>query len=73
MSYGKYIIAPKRQFRDSTPQNWHEGLKNVEGVQVIGGQPARVHVQATAQGIDKLRLMLGKMYHIEEAITHRMS
>ncbi|HEU4833595.1 MAG TPA: hypothetical protein VFS90_04240 [Pyrinomonadaceae bacterium] len=67
----KYIIAPKREFRSVTPRNWQEDLKNIQGVQVIGSQPARVHVEATAQGIDRLRSMLGNMYHIEKAITHR--
>jgi hypothetical protein len=67
----KYIIAPKREFRGATPQNWQEDLKKVQGVQVIGSQSARVHVEATEKAIDKLRSMLGNMYHIEKAITHR--
>ena len=69
----KYIIAPKREFRSITPLNWQEELKNVRGVQVIGSQPARVHVQATPQGIDLLRSRLGSMYNIEKAVTHRPS
>ena len=70
MGQQKYIIAPKREFRNSVPPDWQERLKQIKGVRVIADQPARLQVQATPQVIAKVSSMFGGMYHIEAIIPH---
>ena len=69
-----YVVAVKRDSRDTAPPDWIEQLRNIPGVIIRGSPgPARVQVEATEDAALEIRKRLGGFSHIEAAIIHRPS
>jgi hypothetical protein len=69
-----YIIAVKRELRDTAPANWRDLLRDIEGLTIRGaGNSQRVQVEASDEAIAEARRRLGQWCHIEAAIPHRPS
>jgi len=63
----RYVIAVKRQHRHSVPTDWHHQLKQIPGVTIVGASHIVAQVDATDEGLSRLRSVLGEGYNIEEA------
>jgi hypothetical protein len=69
-----YIIAVKREMRQTAPTNWLDMLRDIEGLTIRGASnPQRVQVEASDEAIEEVRRRLGQWCHIEPAILHRPS
>ena len=68
----RYIIAIKRERRDTVSSNWKEPLRSIAGLAIVGDDdPLRVQVEATDEAIAEARRLLGDCCHIESVIMHR--
>lgn len=68
----RYIIAIKRERRDTASSNWKEPLRSIAGLAIVGDDdPLRVQVEATDKAIAEARRLLGDCCHIEPIIMHR--
>ena len=71
-----YIIAARRSHSravaNATPQDWHERVRNTEGVTVTGGPYAptanQLEVEADEGVIEALRLRLGSGFIVEKTV-----
>jgi hypothetical protein len=68
----KYIIAVKREARDTLDGNLLEVVKNAPGVEPVGNSPSpwRVQVEATPEAITELQNTTGDKLLIEPLIYH---
>ena len=70
----RYIIAVRRDARETVPPDWSEKLGQIEDLTILGPANAkRVQVQASEEAIDRARRLLGDYCHIEPAIYHQTS
>ena len=68
----RYIIAIKRERRDTAPSHWKEPLRSIAGLAIVGDDdPLRVQVDASDEAIAEARQVMGDCCHIEPVITHR--
>jgi coproporphyrinogen III oxidase-like Fe-S oxidoreductase len=67
-----YIVAVKRELRDVAPPDWQDRLREIEGVRVVGGNPKRLHIEATAETIKVVRDRFSSLCHIEPIIIHTL-
>lgn len=68
----RYIIAIKREHRDTVPSHWKEPLRSIAGLAIVGDDdPLRVQVEATDEAIAEARRVLGDCCYIEPVIIHR--
>ncbi len=66
-----YLIAEKRERRGQGPADWPRRLEGIEGVRVVARPlPHLARVEATPDGIERARRVLGESYHIEPVIPH---
>lgn len=69
----RYIIAIKRERRDTAPSHWKAPLRSIAGLAIVGDDdPLRIQVEATDEAIAEARQVMGDCCHIEPAITHRL-
>jgi hypothetical protein len=68
----KYVIAVKREARDTLGDSLSEIVKGVSGVDPVGKSPnpVRMQVEATPEGIAKLQDLIGDKILIEPLILH---
>jgi hypothetical protein len=68
----KYIIAVKREARDTLDGNLLEFVKKVPGVEPVGNSPSpwRMQVEATPEGITALQLVTGDKLLVERLVYH---
>jgi hypothetical protein len=71
MTHESYIIAVKREMRDSVPADWRERLREIEGLQEVGGSDRRVQVEASEAAIAEVKARLASWCHIEKMIPHQ--
>jgi hypothetical protein len=69
----KYIIAIKREARDSLAGNLLEVVNKVPGVEPVGNSPSpwRLQVEATPEGITELQNATGDKLEVEPLIFHK--
>jgi hypothetical protein len=70
MMQESYIIAVKREMRDSAPADWHERLHGIEGLHEVGSSDRRVQVEASEEAIAEVKVRLASWCHIEKMIPH---
>ena len=71
MPLDQYVIAVKREARDTAPKNWIDLLGAQEGVEVLGTGTKRVQIRATTKAIETVRHLVGAYCHIEKMTLHR--
>jgi hypothetical protein len=69
----RYVVAVKRESRGSVPADWHERLKALAGVRVLGLGPARAQLEVEPGALEQVRAALGPGFLIEKAIPHSFS
>lgn len=68
----RYIIALKRECRDTAPSRWKEPLCSIARLAIVGDDdPTRVQVEASDEAIAAARQLLGDYCYIEPIIIHR--
>ena len=68
----RYIIAIKRERRDTASSYWKEPLRSIAGLVIVGeDDPLRVQVEATDDAIAEAKRVLGDCCHVEPVIIHR--
>ena len=68
----EYLIAVKRNQRDSAPPNWEKELSGIKGLVLkSSGRTRRARVHATPEAIEELRERLSDTCNIEPVIHHR--
>lgn len=67
----QYVIAVKREARDTAPRNWIDLLDAQEGVEVLGTGAKRVQIRATTEAIQTVRNLVGAYCHIEKKTLHK--
>jgi hypothetical protein len=69
-----YIIAIKREMRNTAPTTCLEMLRDIDGLTISGASnPNRVQVEASDEAIAEVRRRVEPWCHIEAAIRHRPS
>ena len=69
-----YIVAVKRERRDSAPADWVAQVRDIPGVIIRGSaNPTRLQVEATDKAAQEIQDRLGTFCHIEAAIAHKPS
>lgn len=70
----KYIIALKREKRDTAPPDWIDQLREIDGLEALPhASPVRLEVEATDRAIATAKERLGDFIHVEPAISHQRS
>lgn len=69
-SVAQYVLAIKRERRDSAPPDWLERVQNVPGVDVLGASAIRVTIEAEQTAIEELAEDIGSFCIIEPLISH---
>ncbi|MDP8930363.1 MAG: hypothetical protein M3O70_17795 [Actinomycetota bacterium] len=70
MSEGTYIVAVRRDQRDTAPHNWLDRLRTTEGVSVIGGSSARAQIEVDPGALERVLRDFGAYLHVEPVIQH---
>lgn len=66
-----YVVAVKREFRDSVQSDWVNQIQQIEGVEVSGnGNSSRVLVNASPDSLPEIEKRVGSFCHIEPTVTH---
>ena len=71
MSSDQYVIALKRDGRESAPKDWIELLGAQDGVEVMGASAKRVQIRATTEAIQSVRSLVGAYCHIEKLVLRK--
>ncbi len=70
----RYVIAIKREFRDEAPTDWVRQLRSVDGLVILGDAKFdRLMVEASEDTIERVRLLLGDIFHVEPVKRYRTS
>jgi hypothetical protein len=65
-----YVVAIRRDSRDSAPADWIEQIL-AKGAVVVGGYGQRAQIKASSDVADRIRVDLGDYLQIEPVIEHR--
>lgn len=65
-----YVVAVRRDQRDSIPGDWLEQLGATKGISVVGSSHGRAQITASKASLAKVREELGEYLHIEPVIPH---
>jgi hypothetical protein len=69
----QFVVALRRDARESAPADWIDQVRRTPGVTVVGdANPSRVQIRATTDGIRCLRETLS-FVHIEPIVIHDRS
>ena len=66
MPSDQYVVALKREARDTAPKDWIDLLGAQDGVEVVGASAKRVQIRATTEAIQSVRSLMGAYCHIEK-------
>jgi hypothetical protein len=69
-----FVVAVKRERRETAPADWISQVRNISGVTVRGkGNPHRILIEATPEAVLELQKRFGDLCHIEVPVRHRPS
>lgn len=68
----EYFIAAKREFRDQIPEDWHERISAIEGVEIVNPSRFRAKIIATPDMIKLVEEQFGALFYIEKPIGRRI-
>ena len=66
MPSDQYIIAVRREARETAPKDWIQQLGAQDGVEVVGESARRVQIRATPEAIQSVHHLVGAYCHIEK-------
>ena len=69
----RFVVAVKRDCRDTAPDDWLETVRATPGVTVVGDNPARAQIEATPEALERIVAALGDYLHVEPVILHKRS
>ena len=70
----QFVIAIKRESRESAPSDWLEQIGNIEGVSIISDPADRIIRVEGPEGIGIILIeLIGEYCHIEPVIFYRHS
>ena len=65
-----FVLSLRRDQRGTVPADWKERVRSLPGVLAgPSASPARMQVEATAEGVSKLREELGHLLLIEAVLS----
>jgi len=71
LSGNVYVIAVKREQRDTVPADWKQIVRDTPGVSVMGdASPFRLQVRASPDAIAVIRDRCSAYLHVEELNLH---
>lgn len=66
-----FVVALKRQCRETAPDNWKDLVEKLEDVEVLGTKTARaIRVSGPKGTGTRLAEKVGRYCHIEQVILH---
>lgn len=69
-----FVLAVKRDKRETVPADWVSRVRQTAGVTIVGdASQARLHVTATPHGLGELQRELAEFVYIEPIIRHERS
>jgi hypothetical protein len=69
-----FVLAVKRDKRETVPADWVSRVRQTAGVTIVGAaSAARLQVTATPQGLGELQRELAEFVYIEPIILHKRS
>lgn len=68
----EYILAIRRDARDTAPPDWLERVQRIHGVTLITESPGRARVSVDDEAYQRLVDAIGSFCHVEPLIPHHV-